>query len=104
MNLERFTAALGPSEVVNRAQMDAAPIDIRDLAYDTRSVTPGTLFFCVRGRSADGHAFAPTAAAAGAVALVVEEPLSVDLPQLVVADVRAAMPQAATLFLSLIHI
>jgi UDP-N-acetylmuramoyl-L-alanyl-D-glutamate--2,6-diaminopimelate ligase len=98
MNLERFTAALGSSEVVNRALMDAAPIDIRDLAYDTRSVTPGTLFFCVRGRSADGHAFAPTAAAAGAVALVVEKPVSVDLPQLVVEDVRVAMPKGATLF------
>jgi UDP-N-acetylmuramoyl-L-alanyl-D-glutamate--2,6-diaminopimelate ligase len=103
MNLERFTAALGPSEVVNRhlldeAPMEDAPIDIRDLAYDTRSVSAGALFFCVRGRSTDGHALAPAAAAAGAVALVVEEPLPVDLPQLVVPDVRAAMPQAATLF------
>ena len=35
---------------------------------------PGALFFCVRGSHADGHAFAATAAAAGAVALVVEHP------------------------------
>ena len=49
--------------------MHGAPVDVLDLAYDTRSVRPGTLFFCVRGASADGHAFAPTAAAAGAVAL-----------------------------------
>src|SRR5262252_4388121 len=93
MNLERFVAALGPVEVVR-----PAPVDVRDLAYDTRAVTPGTLFFCVRGASADGHAFAPTAAAAGAVALVVEEPVEVELPQLVVADARAAMPPAAALF------
>jgi UDP-N-acetylmuramoyl-L-alanyl-D-glutamate--2,6-diaminopimelate ligase len=93
MNLERFIAALGPAEVVN-----GAPIDVRDLAYDTRAATPGSLFFCVRGGHADGHAFAPTAAAAGAVALVVARPLDVDLPQLVVADVRAAMASAATLF------
>ncbi|HWB22608.1 MAG TPA: UDP-N-acetylmuramoyl-L-alanyl-D-glutamate--2,6-diaminopimelate ligase [Gaiellaceae bacterium] len=93
MNLERFIEALRPIEAVN-----GASVDVRDLAYDTRTVTPGALFFCVRGASADGHAFAPTAAAAGAVALVVERPVDVDLPQLVVADVRDAMPVAGTLF------
>src|SRR5690242_14725782 len=93
MKLERFIAALGPAEVVNDA-----PSEIRDLAYDTRSVTPGSLFFCVRGEHADGHAFASTARALGATALVVERPLAVDAPQLVVADARAAMAPAASLF------
>jgi UDP-N-acetylmuramoyl-L-alanyl-D-glutamate--2,6-diaminopimelate ligase len=93
MNLERFIEALRPAGVVNPAS-----VDVSDLAYDTRTVTPGALFFCVRGANADGHAFAPTAAAAGAVALVVEQRVDVDLPQLVVADVRTAMPAAATLF------
>jgi UDP-N-acetylmuramoyl-L-alanyl-D-glutamate--2,6-diaminopimelate ligase len=93
MDLERFIVALGPVEVVR-----PAPADVLDLAYDTRQVVPGTLFFCVRGAHADGHAFAPTAAAASAVALVVEKPVEVALPQLVVPDVRAAMPPAAALF------
>jgi UDP-N-acetylmuramoyl-L-alanyl-D-glutamate--2,6-diaminopimelate ligase len=91
--LERLIEALGPTEVVK-----AAPVEVRDLAYDTRTVTPGTLFFCVRGEHADGHAFAPTAVALGAVALVVEEPVAVDVPQLVVRSVREAMPAAATAF------
>jgi UDP-N-acetylmuramoyl-L-alanyl-D-glutamate--2,6-diaminopimelate ligase len=93
MNLECFVAALGPVEVLR-----PAPVDVAELAYDTRAVVPGTLFFCVRGGNADGHAFAPTAAAAGAVAFVVEEPVPVELPQLVVPDVRRAMPAAAGLF------
>jgi UDP-N-acetylmuramoyl-L-alanyl-D-glutamate--2,6-diaminopimelate ligase len=93
MELRRLIAALVPSAVVNEA-----PADIRELAYDTRSVVPGTLFFCVRGASRDGHAFAATAASLGAAALVVERPLEVALPQLVVDDTRAAMPKAATLF------
>jgi UDP-N-acetylmuramoyl-L-alanyl-D-glutamate--2,6-diaminopimelate ligase len=93
MNLERFIAALGPTEVVNHA-----PVEIADLAYDTRATAPGALFFSVRGSTADGHAFAPKAVAAGAVALVVERPLDLAVPQLVVADVRDAMPRAAVAF------
>ena len=94
MDLERFIAALGVDEVVN-----AAPgAVVHELAYDTRAVVPGTLFFCVRGATRDGHAFAPTAASLGAAALVVEHPRRRPLPQLVVPDVRAAMPAAATLF------
>src|SRR5438552_3359690 len=93
MNLERFITALGPGDVVNDA-----PVDVRDLSYDTRGVTEGALFFCVRGSTADGHEFAPAAAAAGAVALVVDHPVDARLPQLVVPDVRSAMAPAATLF------
>src|SRR4051794_10786307 len=96
MNLERFITALGPGEVVHAA-LDAA-VEICDVAYDTRTVKPGALFFCVRGRNADGHALAPQAAARGAAALVVEEAVAVGLPQLVVPDVRSAMPIAADLF------
>src|SRR3954454_24489600 len=95
MNLERFIAALGADEVVNAAPGDG---NVTELAYDTRAVVPATLFFCVRGTTRDGHAFAPTAAALGASALVVEQPVDVDLPQVVVPDVRRAMPAAAALF------
>jgi UDP-N-acetylmuramoyl-L-alanyl-D-glutamate--2,6-diaminopimelate ligase len=97
MNLERLIAALGPGEVVN-GELIGSELEVRGLAYDTRTVAPGALFFCVRGRTSDGHAFAPTAAALGAVALVVEHPVPVELPQLVVDDVRASMPPAAALF------
>ncbi len=93
MNLERFIATLGPTEVVNEA-----PVDVRDVAYDSRVIVPGTLCFCVRGTVSDGHAFAPAAVEAGAVAIVVEERLEVEVPQLVVPSVRAAMAKAAVLF------
>jgi UDP-N-acetylmuramoyl-L-alanyl-D-glutamate--2,6-diaminopimelate ligase len=93
MYLGRFIEALAPAEVVN-----GTAVEVLDLAYDTRAVAPGALFFCVRGSSADGHELAPQAAAAGAVALVVDHVLDVALPQLVVGDVRAAMPVAAALF------
>lgn len=71
------------------------PADVRALAYDHRVVQPGTVFFCVRGHTRDGHAFAPDAVARGATALVVDHPLGLGVPEVVVGDVRAAMAPAA---------
>ena len=44
VELSRIAETLSPSQVVG----DTA-VEISDLAYDTRAVTPGALFFCVRG-------------------------------------------------------
>ena len=93
MDIERVIAALAPVDVVGRA-----PVEIADLAYDARSATAGSLFFCVPGTRVDGHEFAAEAVANGAVALVVQRPLELDVPQIVVADPRRAMGVAADEF------
>jgi UDP-N-acetylmuramoyl-L-alanyl-D-glutamate--2,6-diaminopimelate ligase len=90
VDLERLIATLAPVEVLRRA-----PVDVLELTYDTRTVVPGALFFCVRGERVDGHELAGDAVAAGAAALVVERPLDQPVPQLVVADSRRAMADAA---------
>jgi UDP-N-acetylmuramoyl-L-alanyl-D-glutamate--2,6-diaminopimelate ligase len=64
---------------------------VAEAAYDSRDVSPASLFFCVPGRRVDGHGFADEALAAGATALVVERWLDVDAPQIRVASVREAM-------------
>jgi len=72
---------------------------ITGLAYDSRIVEPGSLFFCVTGFRADGHDFAPAAVRAGAAALVVERPLGLGVPELLVGSARRAMaPLAARFF------
>jgi UDP-N-acetylmuramoyl-L-alanyl-D-glutamate--2,6-diaminopimelate ligase len=72
-------------------------VEIRDLAYDSRRVGPGTLFFAFPGEHRDGHEFAAAAVEAGAAALVVERPLDLGVPEAWVEDARAAMaPIAAT--------
>jgi UDP-N-acetylmuramoyl-L-alanyl-D-glutamate--2,6-diaminopimelate ligase len=76
----------------------APSVEIRELAYDARSVLPGSLFFCVKGSTVDGHDLAAEAVAAGAVALVVERQLDVPVPQVIVPSVRAAMGPAAAAF------
>ena len=78
--------------------LNPAPIDVTDLAFDARRVTAGALFVCVPGFRADGHDFATNAVEQGAVALIVERPLDVPVPQLVVEDARTALGLAADAF------
>jgi UDP-N-acetylmuramoyl-L-alanyl-D-glutamate--2,6-diaminopimelate ligase len=73
----------------------APSVDVSALAYDNRAVQPGTVFFCVPGMTRDGHDFAPDAIARGAAALVVDHPLGLGVPEVVVHDVRASMAPAA---------
>jgi UDP-N-acetylmuramoyl-L-alanyl-D-glutamate--2,6-diaminopimelate ligase len=98
MALERLAAAVGAVDVANRGAADLGGVDVTDLAYDARAVDPGSVFFCVPGARVDGHEFAADAVGAGAVALVVERVLPLPVPQLVVADARAAMAPAAHVF------
>jgi UDP-N-acetylmuramoyl-L-alanyl-D-glutamate--2,6-diaminopimelate ligase len=90
VELARIAETLSPSQIVG----DAA-VEIADLAYDTRAVTPGALFFCVRGARFDGHELADRAIEAGAAALVVEKPVASRVPQVIVADSRGAMAVVA---------
>jgi len=76
----------------------APEVEITGLAYSSRSVSPGALFFCVPGFKSDGHDFAADAVERGAVALVCERSLGVGVPEVVVDDVRAAMGPAAARF------
>jgi UDP-N-acetylmuramoyl-L-alanyl-D-glutamate--2,6-diaminopimelate ligase len=72
-------------------------VEIASVACDDRQAGPGTLFCCVPGFTRDGHDFAPAAVERGAAALLVERPLGLGVPEVVVDDVRAAMAPAAAL-------
>jgi len=80
------------------AEVRGGEAEVATLAYDSRAAGPGTLFFCVRGMNSDGHEFAPQAVEAGAAALVVERTLDLGVPEVVVADARAAMAPIAAAF------
>jgi UDP-N-acetylmuramoyl-L-alanyl-D-glutamate--2,6-diaminopimelate ligase len=94
MRLDELTAGLG---VLTAGTLDGAT-EITGLAYDSRAAGAGELFFCVSGFERDGHEFAPQAIAAGAAALVVERPLGLDVPEVLVGSARAAMAPIAARF------
>ena len=70
-------------------------VTILGVCQDSRDAQPGDLFLAWKGASSDGHDFVADAVANGAVAVVVERPVDVDVPQLVVADGRRAAALAA---------
>jgi UDP-N-acetylmuramoyl-L-alanyl-D-glutamate--2,6-diaminopimelate ligase len=71
---------------------------VTGLAYDSRAVAGGDLFFCISGVRQDGHAFARQAVRAGAVALCTERRLDLGVPEIVVSDSRRAMARLAAAF------
>jgi UDP-N-acetylmuramoyl-L-alanyl-D-glutamate--2,6-diaminopimelate ligase len=90
--------ASGASDATGAIGATETPVEIAGLAHDSRRVTPGALFFCVPGRHSDGHDYARRALAAGAAALVVERPLGLGAPEVVVGSARAAMGPIAARF------
>ena len=93
MKLRELLVDVEVAEIVGDAE-----VEIAGLSYDSRTVEPGTLFFCVPGQRSDGHEFGAGAVERGATALVVERLLDVGATQVRVADARAAMAPIAVRF------
>lgn len=72
--------------------------EIKNLISDSREKTENGLFFCISGARFDAHKFAPQAAENGCVAFVVEKPLDIDSPQIIVENVRSAMAYISSAF------
>jgi len=68
-------------------------IEVTDVINDSRKVSEGSLFICIRGAMADGHTFAKGVVKAGAKALIVEEDvvMPANVTVIKVADTRYAM-------------
>lgn len=90
MGMGELADVIGPERVVGM------PVgEVRGLAYDSRRVEPGTLFFAVPGVHVDGHDFVLQAVERGALGVVVEHETEVDVAQLVVESTRPALADAA---------
>lgn len=80
-------------------ELRGTSLEISGLSYDSRQVVPGDLFVAIRGFQVDGHDFIQEAQANGAVAIMVEHPISTcDLPQIIVSNTRFALGVASANF------
>ena len=92
ISVESVAAAIPKSLVV---EVFGDSTGVVDLTHDSREVGPGVGFACVVGDRSDGHDFAEQAVEAGAPMLIVSRRLPLDVPQVLVTDVRRAMGHAA---------
>lgn len=68
---------------------------VEAVCTDSRQSTQKGLFFALKGENFDGHNYVAQAVAQGCVAVVVERECEINVPQIVVADVRLALGQLA---------
>ena len=72
------------SEILNgieiKSQTAAPDMEITEICYDSRAVTPGSLFVAIPGVAVDGHRFIPMAIEKGAAAILCEKTESVAAP------------------------
>lgn len=93
MNIKTLLNTIHSYEIYN----DGNPL-IKSLHMDSREVTEGGLFFCIKGYTVDGHDYVEDAIKNGAVAIVSERKLDVDVPIIIVSDTRRVMAQFSALF------
>ncbi len=93
MRLSELLEALG--RVPRLLGGSVADPEVHRVVQDSRLAAPGDLFCCVPGSRADGHRYAAEAVEAGAVAVVAERGLDLDVPVAVVESTRRAMPLLA---------
>jgi UDP-N-acetylmuramoyl-L-alanyl-D-glutamate--2,6-diaminopimelate ligase len=75
MRLDALLDALPSHNAPTRRTAGSAGPDpiVRGLVYDSRSVSPGDVFFALRGSEVDGHDYLDAALRLGAAAVIVEE-------------------------------
>lgn len=89
--LRRAAAALG-DQLVSGPRLDDRPL--AGVSTDSRALVPGALFVALRGARFDAHDLLAEARAAGAAAVVIDDPrraVGLGVPALVVHDTRAAL-------------
>lgn len=72
--------------------------EIFDITYNSKEVTKGSLFVCIRGENSDGHDFAKDAERNGAAAILCEKQVQVNIPQIVVSSTRKALSKVFSCF------
>src|ERR1051326_1331623 len=74
--------------------------EVAGIAYDSRRITPGMVFFAIQGQRLDGHQFINTAIERGASAVICERNgiASTRATKIQVSDVREALARTAVAF------
>ncbi len=72
--------------------------EILGISYNSKKITNGDIFVCMRGEHVDGHNFAVDAVKQGAVAIMCETKLDINVPQIIVASTEQSIAPLADAF------
>jgi UDP-N-acetylmuramoyl-L-alanyl-D-glutamate--2,6-diaminopimelate ligase len=84
----RMDLLLEDVEVI-RSAGDLFSVEVTSIEFDSRRAAPGVLFCCLPGSSLDGHEYAADAVNRGAVAVLAERQVDVDVPHVIVGPGKA---------------
>ncbi|MCM3587091.1 UDP-N-acetylmuramoyl-L-alanyl-D-glutamate--2,6-diaminopimelate ligase [Mesobacillus maritimus] len=93
MKLHKLLESLGPF-----VDAQGENPDITSIENDNRKVEQGSLFICIKGYTVDGHDFAKSAVENGAVAVLAERELNLNVPVIVVKNTHRSMAVLADAF------
>lgn len=79
-------------------QLIGTDLSITQVGIDSRTIQAGALYVAISGQRFDGHDFISLALKSGAVAIVVSQQQSIEIPQIVVSDTRLALAQMGALW------
>lgn len=95
MKLEELIEYLDYRDLVNFKS-----VEVSGISYNSKTTKKGDIFICLVGEHTDGHEYAQMAIDNGAVALLVEHPVDIKIPQVVVTNTRHKIADIADRFYS----
>lgn len=95
MRIKQLLSTLTPYYNYSEAWAD---IEITSVVMNSKLAGPGSLFVCIEGAKTDGHLFAEQAVSQGAVLILAQKPLKLDVPVIIVPDTRRALALLAVAF------
>lgn len=94
MELSKLVENINIKEKVN---FDSS-LQVNGISYNSKTTQNGDIFVCLRGEHVDGHNFAADAVEKGAVAIMSETPLEIDVPQIIVSSTEQSIAPLADNF------
>ncbi len=95
MKLEELIEYLDYKDLINFKS-----VEVSGISYNSKTTKKGDIFICLVGEHTDGHEYAQMAIDNGAVALLVEHPVDIKIPQVVVSNTRHKIADIADRFYS----
>lgn len=96
MKLQKLLSILPFYKTLNEDQFEG--LVLQGIEIDHRNIRKGDLFVCIKGFTVDGHDFAKQAVKNGAIAIVAEKKIDVEIPTIIVNDTSRVLAAIATNF------